>query len=43
MNGLLRPDLGNLITIGIAGFVAVWLIDRGLRKVGWAQWTTSGS
>jgi|WetSurMetagenome_2_1015567.scaffolds.fasta_scaffold92000_2 hypothetical protein len=43
MDGVLRPDLGNVITIGLVAFVLVFLIDRALRKLGFATWTTSGS
>jgi hypothetical protein len=43
MNGVLRPDLANFIGIGLIAFATVWLIDRGLRKVGYPTWTTSGS
>jgi hypothetical protein len=43
VNGVLRPDLGNMIGIGLIAFVLVWLIDRGLRMAGLANLTTSGS
>lgn len=43
MNGVLRPDLGNVIMIGLIAFAMVWLIDRGLRVAGQPQLTTSGS
>lgn len=43
MNGVLRPDLGNMIGIGLIAFVLVWLIDRGLRMAGLTTWTTSGT
>lgn len=43
MNGVLRPDAANFISIGLIAFIVVWLVDRGLRQIGWATWTTSGS
>lgn len=43
MNGVLRPDLGNVLMIGGIAFIMVWLVDRGLRAAGQATWTTSGS
>jgi hypothetical protein len=43
MNGVLRPDAANFIAVGLTAFIVVWLLDRGLRKVGLAQYTTSGS
>lgn len=42
MNGILRPDLGNFLMIGGIAFLTVWLIDRGLRTVGYHAWTTTG-
>lgn len=42
MNGVLRPDAANFIAVGLTAFIMVWLIDRGLRYVGWNTWTTSG-
>lgn len=43
MNGVLRPDLANMLMIGGIAFLAVWLIDRGLRAAGQNSWTTTGS
>ena len=43
MNGTLRPDLGNVIMIGLIAFAMVFAIDRGLRLAGKPGWTTSGS
>ncbi len=43
MDGVLRPDLSNIITIGLVAFVLVFIINRGLRKLGLGAWTTSGS
>jgi hypothetical protein len=43
MNGVLRPDLGNVVMIGVIAFVSVFLIDRGLRVAGFNTWTTSGA
>lgn len=43
MNGVLRPDLGTLLGVGVIAFLSVWLIDRGLRAAGKPSWTTSGS
>ena len=42
MNGVLRPDLANFIMVGGIAFIAVFLIDRGLRYAGMNTWTTSG-
>ncbi len=42
MDGVLRPDAGNVIGIGLLAFVFVWLIDRGLRAAGKPTWTTTG-
>lgn len=43
MNGVLRPDLANVLMIGGIAFITIWLIDRGLRAAGMATWTTSGA
>jgi hypothetical protein len=43
MNGVLRPDAANFLSIGLTAFIVIWLIDRGLRKAGLVTWTTSGS
>lgn len=43
MNGVLRPDVANFVGIGLVAFIAVWLIDRGMRAIGKPQFTTSGS
>lgn len=43
MDGVLRPDAANFIAIGLTAFIMVWLVDRGLRKIGWNAWTTTGS
>lgn len=42
MNGVLRPDLGNFLMIGVIAFIGVWAIDRGLRAAGMGAWSTSG-
>ena len=43
MNQVYRPDLGNVVMIGLFAFGAVWVGDRILRWLGKPQWTTSGS
>ena len=32
--GELRINLSNFVAVGLMAFVAVWLINRGLAKVG---------
>ncbi len=36
--GNVRIDLANFITIGLVGFVGVFIINRVLDKVGMAQY-----
>lgn len=43
MDGVLRPDPANIVMVGLIAFISVWLIDRGMRKIGYPQWTTAGS
>lgn len=43
MNGVFRPDLGNMLALGFTAFVLVWGANRVLRWAGKPQWTTSGS
>jgi hypothetical protein len=43
MNGVLRPDMGNFVGIGILAFISVYAINRALRAMGKPTWTTSGS
>jgi hypothetical protein len=43
MDGVMRPDLGNILMIGLIAFALIWLLDRGLRRVGLGAWTTSGA
>jgi hypothetical protein len=43
MNGSIRPDLYNLVMIGLIGFAAVWGINKGLSMAGLSKYSTSGS
>lgn len=43
MDGVLRPDLGNVIMIGLIAFAVIWAMDRALRRFGLGQWSTSGA
>lgn len=43
MDSVLRPDIGNVVMIGLIAFAGVWLIDRALRMAGRPQWTTNGA
>jgi hypothetical protein len=36
--GNVRIDLANVITIGLIGFIGVWVFNRGLTKMGKSQW-----
>lgn len=36
--GNVRIDLANTITIALVAFVGVWVINRGLDKVGMGAW-----
>ena len=36
--GNVRIDLANVITIGLVGFLGVWLINRGLERAGLGTW-----
>lgn len=36
--GNVRIDLANVVTISLIAFVGVWVINRGLAKVGQTQW-----
>jgi hypothetical protein len=36
--GNVRIDLANVVTIGLVGFLGVWVINRGLTKLNFAQW-----
>jgi len=36
--GNVRIDLANAITITLVAFVGVWVINRGLDKVGMGAW-----
>lgn len=42
MDGVLRPDLGTFLGVGLVAFVAIYAVDRGLRYFGLNAWTTSG-
>jgi len=43
MDGVLRPDLGNVVMIGLIAFAVIWIMDRVLRRVGLGEWSTSGA
>jgi hypothetical protein len=36
--GDLKINLSNTITVMLIGFLGVWVINRGLSKVGLTQW-----
>ena len=36
--GNVRIDLANVITISLVGFLAVWVINRGLTFANLSQW-----
>lgn len=42
MNGVVRIDLVNFITIGLMAFLFVWLANRGLDWAGQKNLTTEG-
>lgn len=35
---MVELNLGNFITIGLIAFAGVWLLNRGLSKVGYPQY-----
>jgi hypothetical protein len=35
---MIRIDLANIITVSLVAFVAVFLINRGLRAAGLTSW-----
>ncbi len=37
MDGIVRIDLANFVTIGLMAFIFVWVINRGLKMAGVPQ------
>jgi hypothetical protein len=38
MDGVVRVDLANFVTIGLTAFVFVWILNRGLKYAGLTEW-----
>jgi len=43
MGGVIRLDLGNLITIALVAFAGDWAIDKLLNYAGLGQYNTSNA
>ncbi len=38
MDGVVRVDLANFITVGLTAFVFVWILNRALGYAGLSGW-----